>query len=294
MVTSWCVNANKKLSMLPSVIICALAVVGLSSPVFAGPARVMRKHMPVEVLRDASGDPLRTIDSKLVSSNWSGYVLPKFLTKHHYMIAQATWTVPTVTFHNIEAASSSWIGIGGFCTSKKCNQVDESLIQLGTEQDALSDTASDYYAWYEMLPDFAIPTSLGVSPGDVITASLSCAGDCLSTQVWTLSMTNETTSQSWTQDFDYPSANLSLEVIEEAPTGGGGVLPLANFGKATFSNTTSSSMSVNFSKGDSIVLEDRQPHQRVESSNVSAPAPTKDGFNACFNNSKTLAKCTKP
>jgi peptidase A4-like protein len=145
-----------------------------------------------------------------------------------------------------------------------------------------------------MLPDFAIPTSLAVSPGDVITASLSCAGDCLSTQVWTLSMMDETTSQSWSGDFDYGSPNLSLEVSEEAPTSGGGVLPLADFGKASFSGTTSSSMSVNFSKGDPIVLEDRQPHHKFESSNVSAPAPTKDGFNACYNNGKSLKKCSKP
>lgn len=254
--------------------------------------------MPVEVLRDGNGDPLRTHDMKFVSGNWSGYVLPKFQTKKHYTAAQATWTVPTVTFHGVESASSSWIGIGGFCTSKKCASVDQTLIQLGTEQDAISDTETDYYAWYEMLPNFSIPTPLAVSPGDTITASLSCTGDC-STGQWTLSMMNETTTQSWSQDFTYGSPNLSAEVIEEAPTGLNQknqlvVLPLADFGKASFTATTAESISVDLSKGDSIVLIDRQPHHMVDSSNVSAPDSTKDGFNACFNNHKLLAKCAKP
>ena len=269
----------------------ALAIVGSASLLHAGQSRIVRKHSPIEVLRDANGDPLRTIDGKYVSRNWSGYVLPRFQTKNFYTAAQVTWTVPAVTFHGAEAFSSSWIGIGGFCANKKCTQVDETLIQLGTEQDAVSPTESDYFAWYELLPDFAIPTALTVSPGDVITASLSCSGDC-STGQWTLSMTNETTSGNWSMPFTYASPNLSVEVIEEAPTGGSGILPLANFGKATFSSTTAQSMSLDLSKGDSIVLEDK--HHKTESSNVSRPDSTKDGFNACFSSSSHLAKCAKP
>jgi len=235
------------MSVLRSFLICALtvAIAGASSPAIAGQARAGRKHAPVEVLRDVNGDPIRTSDGRLTSGNWSGYVVASYQTKEHYTAAQATWTVPTVTYDGFEAWSSSWIGIGGFCENKKCEPEDETLIQLGTEQDAVSPSETDYYAWYEMLPYDSIPTSLVVNPGDVITASLSCAGACESPQSWTLSMTNETTSDSWSDVFSYESPELSVEVIEEAPYSGV-ILPLADFDKATFSDTTADSAIVNF------------------------------------------------
>ena len=221
--------------------------------------------------------------------NWSGYVLPKFQTrKKQYTAAQATWTVPEVFFGGVESASLSWIGIGGFCKNKKCEKVDESLIQLGTGQDAITDTETDYFAWYEVLPSGLIPITLEVNPGDVITASLSCAGKCKKKhQSWTLSMTDETTGKNWSQVVTYESSKLSVEWIEEAPAGKGGVLPLADFGTATFSQATADDVSADLSSGDSIVMEN--PHGQT--SNVSAPNSTQDGFSACFSPDSTLASC---
>ena len=281
--------------MLRSFLLCALsvAIAGAWSPAIAGQSRAGRKHAPVEVLRDENSDPLRTFDGRLTSTNWSGYVVAEFQTKQHYTAAQATWTVPTVTYDGFEAWSSSWIGIGGFCENKKCAPQDYTLIQLGTEQDAVSPSQTDYYAWYEMLPDAEIPTSLVVNPGDVITASLSCAGPCESPQSWTLSMTNVTTGDSWSDVFSYESPELSVEVIEEAPYSGG-VLPLADFDRVTFSDTTADSAIVNFSKGDSLVMEDRQGRHLYQSSNASRLVSTKNGFNACFSPDSTLATCVSP
>ncbi len=220
--------------------------------------------------------------------NWSGYVLPTFQTKEkHYTVAQATWILPEVFFDGVESASLSWIGIGGFCKNEKCKQVDETLIQLGTEQDALSDSETQYYAWYEMLPGAEIHTTLEVNPGDVVTASLSCAGKCKKKQSWTLSMTDETTGNSWSQVVTYKSSKLSVEWIEEAPTGGGGILPLADFGKVTFSQATADAAGVDLSSGDSIVM--KNPHGQT--SNVSSPNSTEDGFSACFSPDSELATC---
>jgi len=256
-------------------------------------SKAAAKHGPVEVLFDASGDPLRTIDSKLTTRNWSGYILPHYLTKKSYTAGQATWTVPTVTYDGVEAASASWIGIGGFCTNKKCTAVDRTLIQLGTEQDAISDGGISYYAWYEILPAEESPTPLEVNPGDVITASLSCEGDCEDNQ-WTLAMTNETTSETWSHTITYESSELSLEVIQEAPSDLSSVLPLADFGTITFSGTTANSVRANLSRGDRVVMEDEQSPDEFESSNVSIPDAIHDGFNACFNAQKKLIKCRKP
>jgi Peptidase A4 family len=279
---------NKQLTVLAAFI--AIAIAGPSSSAMAGSQPVARH--PIELIRDAKGDPIRRNTGEFESTNWSGYVLPKFITGEHYTAAQATWIVPQVLFDGIPSASSSWLGIGGFCKNKKCGrqQEDNSLIQLGTEQDSIDDTDVDYYAWYEMLPGAEIRTTLSVNPGDVITASLSCAAKCNKKTPWTLSMTNETTGDTWSQVVKYKSSRLSVEVIEEAPFSGG-VLPLADFGIATFSDITANSVPVNLSDGVSVVMEDDQGEEGTESSNVSAPNSTMDGFAACFNDSDILATC---
>jgi hypothetical protein len=82
-----------------------------------------------------------------------------------------------------------------------------------------------------------------------------------------------------------------VEVIQEAPSDQLGVLPLADFSTVTFSDTTANADGVNFSEGDSLVLEDPDGGA---SSNVSVPDSTMDGFNACFSADSTLAACTSP
>ena len=212
-----------------SIGVCALALALGGSPISdAGQSRldagrasiVAAKHAPVEIIRGPDGTALVTGEATYTSTNWSGYVLPEFVTRQLYFSAQATWIVPTVVFKNKPAVSSNWVGIGGFCETTQCKNVDQSLIQLGTTQETTSRKNTSYFAWYEMLPAASIPTALVVNPGDVVTASLSCAGNCTGAQSWTLSMMDETTSQSWSNVFTYESSNLSAEWIEEAPSAG--------------------------------------------------------------------------
>ncbi len=286
------VKSFNAMSVLRSFLLCALtvAIAGASSPAIAGPARPRLKHAPIKVYRDENGDPLRTIDDALVNQIWSGYALPEFETGNLYTSAQATWTVPAVSYEGVEALSASWVGIGGFCENSGCDPVDQTLIQLGTAQAALTAKKTEYWAWYEMLPKASIPTKLKVKPGDVITASLSCAGACTGKQKWTLSMTNETTGKSWHKHVTYKSPKLSAEWIEEAPSSRGGVFPLADFGTATFTQSMANAVSADLSTGDSLIMED----PNGQSSNVSAPNLTEDGFNACFSPDSTLAACDSP
>jgi hypothetical protein len=286
------VNSYNKSSIVPSIVVFALAValVGLSRSAEAGQFRVdssrassvATKHAPIVVIPGPDGTALVTGEGQFTSANWSGYVLPEFITHEQYTSAQATWVVPTVVFKKKPAVSSNWVGIGGFCKDSQCRKVDRTLIQLGTAHEAVSRTRTDYFAWYEMLPAASIPTPLVVNPGDVITASLSCAGNCTGAQSWTLSMTNETTAQSWTQDFTYASSNLSTEWIEEAPSGRNGILPLANYGTSTFDQSMTNGVSAELTMADTIVMRD--PHGQT--SNVSALDSTLDGFTACFGNKK--------
>lgn len=281
--------------------ICALtvAIVGSSSLASAGSVKAHMNHAPVVLVRDKNGNPVASLAHQLVSENWSGYVLSKISTKKSYTSASSTWVVPAVTYDGIEAISANWVGIGGFCKDKKCNQGDKTLIQLGTFQAAIGDSDLEYVAWYELIPASSVEIgTLNVSPGDTITASLSCAGKCKKKQAWTLSMTDVTTGDSWSQVFNYKSSKLSAEWIEEAPSSGGGIEPLADFDKSVFSESVANGTSANLDSAFSLVMEDSDgsSHPCSESpscqtSNVSEPNSTMDGFAACFSPNSTLASC---
>ena len=295
----------RRSSYVPYLLVLALAIPFASSPssAFAGQTPTGMRHAPIEVARDSGGNPMRQTEGRtpglaeaqLTSTNWSGYALPKFMTKKLYTAAQATWIVPSVLFLDAPAGatveySSNWVGIGGYCTNAKCKKADQKLIQLGTEQDSFLGGSAQYYAWYEILPaaSIVIP-SLVVNPGDVMTASLVCAKKCTGKQSWTLSMTDETTGQTWSQVLKYQASKLSAEWIEEAPYSGG-ILPLADFGTANFSASTANNAAANLSKGDSIVMT----NPAGETSNVSALSSTLDGFNACWGSDGAFTPCFAP
>ena len=135
-----------------------------------------------------------------------------------------SWTVPTVTGSGT-GYSAIWVGIDGYQSS--------TVEQIGTEQDAGGD-----YAWYEMYPAASQTiSSLAASAGDNITASVA-----YSNGTFTLTIKDTTTGNR--SPPNGPGANLqrsSAEWIVEAPSSGG-VLPLANFGTATFTSARQRSM----------------------------------------------------
>jgi len=209
------------------------------------PARL--KHAPVHLRRSLDGNLERGVQNQFISSNWSGYVVANYQTGRKYTSAQMTWIVPTVIYGTSTDTTSSseysanWVGIGGFCENWLCTRGDNTLIQLGTEQDVSPSGVANYYAWYEVLPQAETPLGPGypVHMGDTITASLSCNQPCSSRkQTWTLSMHDEPAAKgeavwTWSKQLSYGSSLLSAEWIEEAPYAGG-ILPLADFQKASF------------------------------------------------------------
>jgi hypothetical protein len=83
-----------------------------------------------------------------------------------------------------------------------------------------------------MYPKFPVNYSNPVVPGDHFTGTVSTDGK----GNFTLTLSN--TTRGWTQSVAkrLKSAKLaSAEVIAEAPSSSGGVLPLANFGTVSFS-----------------------------------------------------------
>src|SRR5579862_4050199 len=84
-----------------------------SSPALAGPATALAKHAPIQVVRDSSGYAMLAREGQYTSTNWSGYVLPEFITRQQYISAQGSWLVPAVVFKKTPAVSVNWVGIGG-------------------------------------------------------------------------------------------------------------------------------------------------------------------------------------
>jgi hypothetical protein len=159
--------------------------------------------------------------SHSTSTNWSGYAV----TGSTYRSVSASWTQPAVNCSVTPTGwSSFWIGLDG----DNSNTVE----QTGSEADCSSGRAV-YSAWYEMYPKFPVNFSNRVAAGDHFTSSVTTDGR----GNFTLTLIDST--QGWTQtnNAKLKSARLSsAEVIAEAPSSSGGVLPLADFGSVGFSS----------------------------------------------------------
>src|SRR6058998_734816 len=151
------------------------------------------------------------------STNWSGYAV----TGSRFTSVSSSWTEPTATCSGT-AYSSFWVGLDG--------DTSNTVEQTGTDADCSGSTPK-YYAWYEMYPKFPVNLSFTVSPGDHLSASVTTNGS----GSFTLTISDSTQGWTNTKTARLKSAKLaSAEVIAEAPSSSGGVLPLANFGTVSF------------------------------------------------------------
>ena len=155
------------------------------------------------------------------STNWSGYAV----TGSRFTSVSASWTQPTAKCSGT-AYSSFWVGLDG--------DTSNTVEQTGTDADC-SGSTPQYYAWYEMYPKFPVNLKGTVRPGDHLSASVTTNGN----GSFTLTISDST--QGWTNTTTQRLKRATLasaEVIAEAPSSSGGVLPLANFGTVSFSGAT--------------------------------------------------------
>ena len=196
------------------------------------------------------------------SSNWSGYALSSS-NSGAYSSIDGSWIVPAVVSTQGQTYSSSWIGIDGFNNS--------DLIQTGTEQDA-SKKGTTYYAWWEILPAAETTiSSMTIHPGDQMHASIRNNGN----GTWTITLADQTSGQTFTTTQSYSGPATSAEWIEEAPTIGGHVATLADYGTTTFDPGTVNGQNPGLVTNDSGVMI--QKSQQV--STPSLPDSDTDGFN---------------
>jgi Peptidase A4 family len=256
--------------------------------------RSAAKHAPTRLLRNSGGTESVGSNAAFNSANWSGYLAPSQSAGQPYTSAAGRWIVPPVSYitgRGISVnASSIWVGIGGL-------NGDQTLIQVGTEQDASATGATTYYAWYETLPANQIslsPQQYPVRPGDVVGASLQCTASCTAgaAQSWTLAMTDYTAGWSWTSpNVPYASSLGSAEWILEAPSTGRGLeLPLASFGSTTIFADLVNGASPGLPASQSIALIDPL------GSATSNPSNPVDGiaFDLCWGSGARLTACSPP
>jgi hypothetical protein len=217
------------------------------------------------------------------SSNWSGYnqgAVEQGGKLFHSITGY--WTVPAATQHTKGQAeySADWIGIGGGCVDASCTVTDPTLIQTGTEQDVSASGASSYSAWYELIPAPSLTvTTVHPHPGNRMFASISTVAS--NADVWTITIKDVTTGQSYTTTVPYTSTQDTAEWIEETP-----LIIGTNGGFAALPNLTSPKFDRATTNGAPAKLKSSEEMQLVNSSgkviaDPSAPDPDSDGFNVC-------------
>lgn len=216
------------LPLAPVAVIAAALAVIMTLGAGARPA-VAAAHSALTVTHH-SAPMIRLHDGRnSQSTNWSGYAT----SGGRYTDVKGSWTQPSATCSSGETSYSSfWVGIDGDTTN--------TVEQTGTDADCSSGTPT-YYAWYEMYPKFPSNYSNTVAPGDAMSAEVSTNGS----GSFTLTISDAT--QHWTQTVkqSLKKARLgSAEWIAEAPSGSGGVLPLADFGTVNFSSCSANGVAI--------------------------------------------------
>lgn len=246
-------------------------------------ARPAHRVGPVQISR--AGVAFKTNQS----TNWSGYNQGALTKGGLFNAITGTWQVPTATQHKSGEAESSatWIGIGGGCLESSCTLTDQTLIQAGTEQDVAANGKASYGTWYEIIPAPSISTSLAAHPGDTMSATIKQIVPGL----WSISLKNVTTGQSFSTTVPYPSTGGSAEWIEETPlligTSGTGISALPNLGTVHFSGATTNGAAAKLTAADEMQL--------VSSSGQVLATPSAPGADAAsFNDCTYATTCGAP
>jgi hypothetical protein len=205
----------------------------------------------------SSGSGSSQTTTSYTSTNWSGYLA----TGGYYTAVSGSWQATNPTGNGMTtSADGTWIGIGGVSSN--------DLIQVGTQNIVSASGQVSTAAFYEMLPASSTTiTSLTITPGDQMTASI----NEVSSGQWTISITDNTTNQTYSINVTYSSSNSSVEWIEEDPSySSRHLIPFDNFQTAEFNNTAT------ISNSDSLNLNssDAQPVTMVNQSNQPIATPS--------------------
>jgi hypothetical protein len=172
------------------------------------------------------------------SGNWAGYVVK---ARGGYSEVSARWTVPSAKCTGPPTDSGTWIGLGGFDTTDR-------LEQIGTETSCTETTkqlgpgVAYSTAFAELVPAPQTQPEHAVNPGDHVGASVKVVGSEVTlrlhdaTRRWSFvervrSRALDTTTADWVQE--NPGACFSAVITIGCPTGG-----YADFTPVTFTRAS--------------------------------------------------------
>jgi hypothetical protein len=211
------------------------------------------------------------------SFNWAGYA-DTSTTAGKFTSVSGSWVVPAITCTPEDRIMSIWVGLDGAGSS--------TVEQDGVSAQCFRNTAH-YYTWYEMYPAGSVAVGISVRPGDHIAASVSRSGTA-----YTLKLVDSTTGgNSFTRLASCASTTCkdqSVEWIVERPALRTGIVPFAQFGKATLSAAratagSTSGIITSFSPTDQITMTDST---RTYALDTTSPLnATHNGFSTTWLNS---------
>jgi hypothetical protein len=181
---------------------------------------------------DTAGASAQNVSAQQqASENWSGYVVRSSADKQFSSVS-ASWVQPSVSASSGQGYAAFWVGLGG------ASNGSQALEQVGTSGQVVNGQAT-YSAWYELVPAAQVTLNLAIHPGDHMSGKVTVNG----TKV-TISLSDQTTGQSVTKTLQMTNPDTSsAEWIAEAPAaqfqdGSMQILPLADFGKVTFTHAS--------------------------------------------------------
>ena len=167
-----------------------------------------------------AGLPTTAATTMGTSSNWSGYAA----IDGHYTAIAGTFQVPSLASAQSNSYMGEWVGIDGWGSS--------TVIQAGVDEQPNPANPQQFFIqpWWEVFPAAANPiTTMTVAPGDSITVSIGQ----VSSGLWSITMTDTTTGQTFHTNPAYNGLGASAEWIVEAP--GIPTYPLAAYTPTDFS-----------------------------------------------------------
>jgi hypothetical protein len=169
------------------------------------------------------------------SINWAGYAASG--NGAQFKRVAATWVQPAVTcLPGDPRYSAYWVGLGGLHTTAK------ALEQIGTEADCDSTGEASYTAWYELVPAGSVPVHLTVRPGDTMSASVTVASGVVKVYLNNRTRGTHFSKTLHATPLDVTSAEWIVEAPATCEPAGCHVLPLADFGTASFAGASATSM----------------------------------------------------
>jgi Peptidase A4 family len=196
---------------------------------------LVRLRLPLALIATsvaALGGAASALADNSTSSNWSGYAVHRSGVR--FSQVSGTWRTPSATCEQRqETYSANWVGLGGY------SPTSQALEQIGTETDCTPGGSVVTSAWYELVPAPSVTINLRVHPGDLMSASVSVAG-----QKVTMKLSDLTRHRSFSKRLNAALVDLtSAEWIVEAPSACYSsndcqTLPLANFGTTNFSSSS--------------------------------------------------------